>query len=293
MNIRLERPEDYRVVEKLTREAFWNVYKPGCVEHYVLNQYRNNPDFIPELDFVMEEDGLIIGHVMFSKAELVLADGTHKPSWTFGPISIHPEYKRKGYGLKLLNYALDKARDMGVGFLCMEGNIDFYKHAGFVLASKLGIHYHSEPKDAEVPYFLAQEFIPGWLGGIEAIYCPPQGYFVADANPDAFEAYDATFPKKEKAFREGQLPQFCQSCGMPLTRVEDCGTNADGSTNFDYCKYCYKDGHFLQDMTMDQMIEHCAQFVDEVNKNMPKPMTREEYKQMMYGFFPMLRRWRR
>ena len=293
MNIRLECPEDYRVVEELTREAFWNVYKPGCVEHYVLNQYRNNPDFIPELDFVMEEDGLIIGHVMFSKAELVLTDGTCKPSWTFGPISIHPDYKRKGYGLKLLNYALEKAREMGVGFLCMEGNFDFYKHAGFGLASKLGIHYHSEPKDAEVPYFLAQELIPGWLGGIEATYCPPQGYFVADADPDAFEAYDASFPKKEKAFREGQLPQFCQSCGMPLTRVEDCGTNADGSTNFDYCQYCYKDGHFLQDMTMDQMIEHCAQFVDEVNKNMPKPMTKDEYKQMMYSLFPMLKRWRR
>ena len=292
MNIRLEQPEDYRVVEELTREAFWNVYKPGCVEHYVLNQYRNNSDFIPELDFVMEEDGRIIGHVMFSKAELVLADGSCKPSWTFGPISIHPDYKRKGYGLKLLNYALDKARQMGVGFICMEGNIEFYKHAGFGLASKLGIHYHSEPKDAEVPYFLAQELIPGWLGGIEATYCPPQGYFVADADSDAFEAYDATFPKKEKAFREGQLPQFCQSCGMPLTRVEDCGTNADGSTNFDYCQYCYKDGHFLQDMTMDQMIEHCAQFVDGVNKNMPKPMTKEEYKQMMYGFFPMLKRWR-
>ena len=94
MNIRLERPEDYRVVEELTREAFWNVYKPGCLEHYVLNQYRNNPDFIPELDYVMEEDGRIIGHVMFSRAELVLADGTHKPSWTFGPISIHPDYFR-------------------------------------------------------------------------------------------------------------------------------------------------------------------------------------------------------
>jgi len=291
MNIRLERPEDYRVVEELTREAFWNVYKPGCVEHYVLNQYRNNPDFIPELDYVMEEDGRIIGHVMFSKAELVLNDGSHKASWTFGPISIHPDYKRKGYGLKLLNYALDNARQMGVGFICMEGNIEFYKHAGFVLASKLGIHYYSEPKDADVPYFLAQELIPGWLGGIEATYCPPKGYFVADANPDAFEAFDATFPKKEKAFREGQLPQFCQSCGMPLTRVEDCGTNADGSTNFDYCQYCYKDGHFLQNMTMDQMIEHCAQFVDEVNKSMPNPMTKDEYKQMMYGFFPMLKRW--
>ena len=292
MNIRLERPEDYRVVEELTREAFWNVYKPGCVEHYVLNQYRNNPDFIPELDFVMEEDGQIIGHVMFSKAELVLNDGSRKPSWTFGPISIHPDYKRKGYGLKLLNYALDKARETGVGFLCMEGNIGFYSHAGFGLASKMGIRYHSEAKDAEVPYFLAQELIPGWLCGIEATYCPPKGYFVADVDPDAFDTYEATFPRKEKAFREGQLPQFCQSCGMPLTREEDCGTDADGSINFDYCRYCYKDGRFLQDMTMEQMIEHCAQFVDEVNRNMPQPMTKEEYRQMMYSFFPMLKRWR-
>ena len=80
---------------------------------------------------------------------------------------------------------------------------------------------------------------------------------------------------------------------MPLTRIEDCGTNADGSTSYDYCQYCYKDGHFLQDCTMDEMIEHCAQFVDEVNKNMPKPMTKEEYKQMMQGFFPMLKRWKK
>ena len=97
MNIRLEHPKDYREVEHLTREAFWNVYRPGCTEHYVLNQYRTNLDFIPELDFVMEESGIIIGHVMFSKAELVLEDGSRKPSWTFGSISIHPDYKHKGY----------------------------------------------------------------------------------------------------------------------------------------------------------------------------------------------------
>ena len=206
--IRNERANDYREVENLTREAFWNVYRPGCTEHYVLHEYRNNPDFIPELDFVMEKDGIIIGHVMFSKAELVLDDGSRKQSWTFGPISIHPDYKRKGYGLKLLNYALKRARDLGVGFLCMEGNIDFYKHAGFDLASKLNIHYHGEPKDADVPYFLAQEIIPGWLksnGITEATYSPPKGYFVADENPKAFEAYEATFPKKEKLRLPGQL----------------------------------------------------------------------------------------
>ena len=74
--IRLEQLKDYREVENLTREAFWNVYRPGCTEHYVLNQYRTSPDFIPELDFVMMEEGRIIGHVMFSKAEITLDDGT-------------------------------------------------------------------------------------------------------------------------------------------------------------------------------------------------------------------------
>ncbi len=208
MKIRLEKPADYREVENLTREAFWNVYRPGCTEPYVLHCYRDNPDFIPELDFVMEEADRIIGHIMFSKAELILPDGTHKPSWTFGPISIHPDCKRKGYGLRLLNHALDKAREMGVGFLCMEGNIDFYKHAGFGLASKFNIHYHDFPKEDDVPFFLAQELIPGWLkaNGIEeATYCPPKGYFVANEHPEAFEAYESTFPPKEKMRLPGQL----------------------------------------------------------------------------------------
>ena len=151
MKIRREQPADWQEVENLTREAFWNVYRPGCTEHYVLHCYRNDPAFIPELDFVMEEDGRIIGHVMFSKAEITLDDGSVFPSWTFGPISIQPEYKRKGYGLKLLQYALEEAREMGIGLLSMEGNIDFYKHAGFDLASKMKIHYHDEPRESEVP----------------------------------------------------------------------------------------------------------------------------------------------
>lgn len=209
MNIRLEQPQDYREVENLTREAFWNVYAPGCVEHYVLNQYRSNPDFIPELDFVMEEDGRIIGHIMFSKAEIVKENGKILPSWTFGPISIHPNYKRKGYGLKLLKHALGKAREMGIGVICMEGNIDFYKHAGFVVASTLGIHYHAEPKDAVVPYFLAQELIPGYLDGVEGTYHTPKGYYVAFEDKEAFEAYEATFPPKEKKRQEGQLVDDC------------------------------------------------------------------------------------
>ena len=86
--------------------------------------------------------------------------------------------------------------------------------------------------------------------------------------------------------------KFCQSCGMPLTE-EVLGTNADGTKNEDYCMYCYKDGQFLQDCTMEEMIEHCSQFVDEVNKNIPVPMTKEQYKQMMQQYFPMLKRWKK
>ena len=238
MNIRLEQQRDYREVENLTREAFWNVYRPGCVEHYVLHRYRENPAFIPELDFVMEEGGRIIGLVMFSKAEIAIMGGGVLPSWTFGPISIHPDFKRKGYGLALLNHALEKAKALGVGFICMEGNIAFYSHAGFDLASKFRIHYHDEPPESEVPYFLAQELLPGYLHGIEGTYHPPKGYFVADENPEDFAAYEATFPAKTKAFQAGQLPQFCKSCGRLLSCEADCAASADGTIDFTRCKSC-------------------------------------------------------
>ena len=203
--IRLERESDFRNVENLTREAFWNIYRPGCTEHYVLHCYRSNPDFIPELDFVMETDGVLMGHVMFSKAEIVADDGRHIPILTFGPISIAPEYKRKGYGVTLLRFALEKAREMGFGAVFMEGNIDFYRHAGFTLASELHIHYHGEPCESDVPYFLGQELKEGYLEGIEGTYHTPKGYFVAMDDPEGFEAFDATFPKKEKKVLPGQL----------------------------------------------------------------------------------------
>lgn len=205
--IRLEQPADYRAAEELTREAFWDVYRPGCQEHFVLHCYRSRPEFIPELSFVMEKDGMLIGQIMFVRATLspINGQGTELPIATFGPISIAPAYKRKGYGLRLLQYALARAKEMGIGAICMEGNIDFYSHAGFQVASKSGIHYHGEPLTDEVPYFLAQELIPGYLGGQEYIYTTPQGYFVAVEQPEAFAAYEATFPTKEKHVLPTQL----------------------------------------------------------------------------------------
>ena len=202
MNIRREEPKDYKECENVTREAFWNVYKPGCAEHYVLHTYRNKPEFVPELDFVLEEDGKIIGHVMFVRAKINADDGREIPIMTFGPISILPEYKRKGYGKKLLDYALEKANEMGAGAICMEGNIDFYGKSGFDVASKRGIHYYAEPRETICPYFLMKELTPGYLDGVTGIYHTPEGYFVEDAE---VEEFDKGFPPKKKEKLPGQI----------------------------------------------------------------------------------------
>ena len=149
--IRRETESERREVENLTREAFWNVYRPGCTEHYVLHCFRDRSDFVPELDLVMEKDGRLIGHVMYVRSHIDADDGRSVPIMTFGPISIAPEYKRRGYGSVLLRRSMDMAREMGAGALAITGNICFYGKSGFVVASTLGIHYYAEPREAEVP----------------------------------------------------------------------------------------------------------------------------------------------
>ncbi len=200
--IRLETPADYRETENVTREAFWNVYRPGCTEHYVLHCYRDNDDFVPELDFVLEKDGKIIGQIMYVRAEIAADDGRSIPIMTFGPIGIVPQYKRQGYGKMLLDFSMEKAKALGVGALCMEGNIDFYGKSGFVVASTKGIHYYDEPRSEEVPYFLLKELQPGFLDGVTGVHHTPKGYFVSD---EEAEAFDKQFPPKEKLKLPGQL----------------------------------------------------------------------------------------
>ena len=200
--IRGEEEKEYRAVENLVREAFWNVYRPGCLEHYVLHQLRSDPAFVPELDFVMEKDGQLIGQNMFMRAVIKADDGRDIPIMTMGPICIAPEYKRKGYGKILLDYSLEKAAELGAGALCFEGNIDFYGKSGFDYARKFGIRYHDLPEGADDSFFLCKELKPGYLDGITGEYAPPQGYLVDEAEAEAF---DGAFPFKEKQRLPGQL----------------------------------------------------------------------------------------
>lgn len=202
ITIRLEKKEEYREVENLVRESFWNVYRPGCLEHYVLNQLREEPDFVAELDFVMLEDEKLIGQNIFMKAVIKADDGRDIPIMTMGPICIAPELKRKGYGKILLDYSLEKAAEMGCGAVCFEGNIDFYGKSGFTYASEYGIRYHGLPEGEDASFFLCKELIPGYLDGITGEYATPAGYFVDEAEAEEF---DKAFPYKEKLKLPGQL----------------------------------------------------------------------------------------
>ena len=201
ITIRRETEADYRNVENLVRESFWNVYRPGCCEHYVIHCYRSDPAFVPELDFVMELDGELIGQIMYVRSEIESDDGRKVPIMTFGPIGIAPKYKRHGYGKRLLDYSMEKAKEMGAGALAITGNILFYGKSGFVPAKTKGVRYCDDP-DAD--YFLIKELTPGFLDGISGTYKDPAGYFVCDKNPEEFEKYEATFPPKEKMKLPGQ-----------------------------------------------------------------------------------------
>lgn len=207
-SIRVEEERDYSTVESLVREAFWNVYRPGCTEHYDLHHLRNCPDFIPELALVMEADGKIIGQNVFVKAQITKSNESAFPILTMGPICIANEYKKKGYGKNLLDYSLEKAKALGYGAVCFEGNIDFYGKSGFDYASKFGIKYHGLPEGMAADFFLCKELQPGYLDGITGVYATPAAYFVAEENPEDFEKFEREFNLKnplEKLKLPGQL----------------------------------------------------------------------------------------
>lgn len=201
--IRLERTKDYQEVENLLRESFWNVYRSGCSEHYVIHVLRDDPAFIKELDFVIEHNGRLIGQIMFMRSIIKADDGRVIPVLTMGPIGITPGLKRQGYGKALLDYSLEKAAGLGHGAVLLEGNIDFYGKCGFTFSHEFCIRHNDMPKEAADRFFLCKELIPGYLdSSITGVYRTPKGYYVNDSD---VEEFDKGFPPKEKLRLPGQI----------------------------------------------------------------------------------------
>ena len=178
------------------------MYRPGCMEHYVLHCLRNDPAFVPELDFVMEREGELIGQIVYVRGEIACGGGRTLPVMTFGPIGIAPAFKRRGYGKRLLDFSMERAKALGVGALVITGDLAFYGKSGFVPAKTRGIRYADDP---EADYFLLRELIPGFLDGVFGAYRDPEGYFACERDPEGFAAFEATFPPKEKRKLPGQL----------------------------------------------------------------------------------------
>ncbi len=200
--IRREEKKDERIVEELVRDSFWNVYRPGCLEHYVIHVLRKDPAFVEELDLVMEKDGEVIGQNVFMKTVIEADDGTTVPVLTMGPICIRPELQSRGYGRYLLDRSLEKAMTLGFCAVLFEGNIGFYGGSGFTFARRFGIRYHDLPEGEDDSFFLCRELVPGYLKEVTGVYQTPAAYY---ADEFLAEAFDESFPRREKRKLPGQI----------------------------------------------------------------------------------------
>ena len=198
LTIRNETEADYAAVENLTRKAFYNVYVPGCMEHYLVRVMREHEDFVPELDFVAELDGEIVGNIMYTKACLTDEQGTEKTVLTFGPLSILPEYQRKGYGKLLMEHSFARAAELSYDVIVILGSPANYVSRGFKSCKK----YHVSVENGKYPAaMMVKELIPGSLQGHRWVYheSPVMAISVEEA-----EKYDSTLEKKEKEYRPSQ-----------------------------------------------------------------------------------------
>lgn len=201
MIIRKEEKKDYWSVENLTREAFWNVYKPGADEHYFVHTMRSHPDFIPELAFVIEIDGEIVGNIMYTKAWLEDERGEKKDIISFGPICVLPKYQRQKIGKLLIEHSFGVARKMGYDTCVVFGNPANYVGRGFVSCKKKNVSYVRKGNFPTA--LLVCELLPGALDGHSWQYIQSTAE-AACQDFEAVEAFDATFPKKEKMWKPSQ-----------------------------------------------------------------------------------------
>jgi putative acetyltransferase len=198
LTIRNEEKEDYRTVEQLVREAFWNLYVPGCNEHFVLHNLRKSNDFVPELDFVSESEGQIVGQIAYTRG-IVKGKGTDDQEViSFGPVSVLPVYQRRGIGSALITHTIALARDMGYLAICIYGDPRYYSRFGFRCAEKYDI------KTADDRFAVALQVLElrqDALNNVSGRFVESAAFTVDDAE---FAQYDAAFPFKEKKETESQ-----------------------------------------------------------------------------------------
>lgn len=199
IKIRLEEAKDYDAVEFLTREAFWDVYKPGCDEHLILHKLRDIPTFVSELDFVAVSENEIVGHIIYSEAKVVSSIGQENKVLTFGPLSVLPSLQKKGIGSLLIEHSIEKARQQDYKAVIIYGNPKYYHRFGFKNAMEYGI---TTPQGDNFEAFMALELYDDSLKGIEGKFYVDD---VFETNSNELEEFEKKFPFKEKHVTDTQL----------------------------------------------------------------------------------------
>jgi predicted N-acetyltransferase YhbS len=205
VRIRNEEKADYEFVESITRQAFWNLYVPGCVEHYLVHVMRSHEDFVPELDLVIEVDGQVIGNIMYTKAKLVDESGNEKEILTFGPVCILPEYQRMGYGKLLIEDSFKRAVALGYDVIVIFGNPGNYVGRGFKSAKKFNVCLEN---DIFPSAMLVKELKPDVLDGRKWVYYDSP---VMKIDEKDAERFDESLEKMEKKFQPSQEEFFIHS----------------------------------------------------------------------------------
>jgi predicted N-acetyltransferase YhbS len=205
IQIRNEEKSDYETVEKITRQAFWNLYVPGCNEHYLVHVMRSHEDFVPELDLVIEVDGQVIGNIMYTKAKLVDESGNEKEILTFGPVCILPEFQRMGYGKMLIEDSFKRAVALGYDVIVIFGNPGNYVGRGFKSAKKFNVCLEN---DIFPSAMMVKELKPNVLDGRKWVYFDSP---VMKIDEEAAERFDAGLEKMEKKFQPSQEEFYIHS----------------------------------------------------------------------------------
>lgn len=204
MMIRLEAEKDYVEVEKLVRESFWNVYRPGAFEHYIVHHLRNDESFIKDLAYVIECDGKIVGHINYSTGVIDYGDEKIN-AVVLGPISIHKSYQNRGLGSELINFTLDLAESEKIPFVLVVGDENYYSRFGFESASKYDIFLDGTDTHEECPFFMIKLFDKNILKDKSGIFHNPDVFDVDEKEVDEF---DKGFEFKEKLVLETQLKEI-------------------------------------------------------------------------------------
>lgn len=190
MNIRKAAPKDYLETEGVIRRAFWNVYREGAIEHYVLHSMRQESDFIPELEYIIEEDGRIVAAIAYMFSDIKTDSGEDKKILLLGPVGVLPDYQEKGYGRALIEYTLDKADTLRYPAVVLSGNPFYYSRFGFESASAYGIYYKGLDKTQQSPFFMIKVFDEDKVKKLKGIYSDPEVYYPSES---AVREYDRLY----------------------------------------------------------------------------------------------------